>query len=89
MCKVVNIRTYREPYVYIGRRSRFGNPFRIGPDGDRAEVIGKYRCWFHKRLASSRFKATVLALRGKALGCHCKPLPCHGDVIVEYLKENP
>ena len=25
-------------------------------------------------------------LRGKVLGCYCKPLACHGDVIVELLE---
>ncbi len=30
-------------------------------------------------------KEDVLALKGKTLGCHCKPAACHGDVIAEYL----
>lgn len=72
--------------VYIGRPSIFGNHFKIGIDGNREEVIEKYRAYFYKRLESDRhFKLEVLSLRGKVLGCFCKPLPCHGDVIVEYL----
>ncbi|CAX24291.1 conserved protein of unknown function [Methylorubrum extorquens DM4] len=31
--------------VYIGRGSKWGNPFRIGPDGDRAAVIAKHARW--------------------------------------------
>jgi len=82
---VVNIRK-EEADVYIGRGSSFGNPFVIGKDGDRERVIGKYQVYFYSRLSSDEaFKQQVLALRGKKLGCYCKPKACHGDVIVEYL----
>jgi len=90
MTTVVNLRS--EPYdVYIGRVGRgqdgsFGNPFRIGPDGSRTETIERYRRYFWRRIATDRaFRARVEALRGKRLGCFCKPLACHGDVIAEYL----
>jgi len=83
--KVVNL--YREPYdVYIGRGSIFGNPFVIGNDGTRLEVIKKYRAWFSERLKDDRFHSEVLSLAGKRLGCFCKPKECHGDIIVEYLE---
>lgn len=85
--RVVNLR--REKYdVYIGRGrgSLFGNPFVIGKDGDRAQVIEKYRDYFYRRLAAdNEYRSQVLRLKGKILGCFCKPLPCHGDVIVEFL----
>lgn len=44
MCKVLNKRVNGVPAgaVYIGRGSKWGNPFRIGRDGDRAAVIAKY-----------------------------------------------
>lgn len=84
MAKLVNVK--KEGFhVYIGRPSIFGNPYKIGQDGDRNEVVGKYRTWFMKRLQDPRFRLVVEELRGKSLGCHCHPLPCHGDVIVEYL----
>lgn len=36
----------KEPYdVYIGRPSKWGNPFVIGKDGTREEVIAKYAEW--------------------------------------------
>ncbi|TBV87515.1 DUF4326 domain-containing protein, partial [Citrobacter freundii] len=25
--------------------------------------------------------------KGKILGCHCKPYPCHGDVLARFLNE--
>jgi hypothetical protein len=73
--------------VYIGRPSLFGNPFSIGRDGSREEVIERYRAYFLERVArDERFARAVEGLRGRVLGCWCRPLACHGDVIVEYLE---
>lgn len=84
---VVNVRD--EPFdVYIGRArgSVLGNPFRIGRNGDREMVIKSFRSYARDRMASDpEFAATVRALRGLRLGCHCKPLACHGDVYVELV----
>jgi hypothetical protein len=42
MCRVLNKRTdTHDGAVYIGRGSKWGNPFVIGRDGTRAEVIAK------------------------------------------------
>ena len=83
---VVNCR--REAYDrYIGRGSPFGNPFVIGIDGDRAQVIAKYRAWFIDELKRPEFVAQVQALRGLRLGCFCKPAGCHGDIIIEFLEK--
>jgi len=72
--------------VYIGRPSVFGNPFVIGRDGDRDDVIELYKRYFPRRMGlDPAFREQVLSLKGKKLGCHCKPLSCHGDVIAEYL----
>lgn len=83
---VVNLR--RHPHeIYIGRGSPFGNPFKISVNGDRETVIRKYRGYFYdKMLYDNDFKDKVHSLKGKILGCYCKPLTCHGDVIVEYLE---
>lgn len=82
---VVNKRTATYD-VYIGRPSIFGNPFKIGVDGSREEVIEKFKAYFYKRTKmDEEFRANILRLRGKVLGCYCKPLSCHGDVIAEYL----
>lgn len=72
--------------VYIGRPTLVGNPFEIGKHGDRAKVIELYREWFYKQLANNQFKTYVEGLKGQRLACWCKPLSCHGDVIVEYLE---
>lgn len=88
--KVVNIKRYRCD-VYIGRAGRgydgyFGNPFRLMPGEARGSTLAEYRDYFHKRLESDpEFRERIHALKGKTLGCFCKPNPCHGDVIAEYL----
>ena len=81
--KVVNLR--KEKYdVYIGRGSKWGNKFVIGKDGDREEVIRKYREWI---LGNDDLLNSLSELRDKRLGCYCKPLACHGDVLVELIEK--
>lgn len=70
--------------VYIGRPSRWGNPFKIGRDGDRATVIAKYEAWLRQR---KYLMEALPELKGKRLGCHCAPLPCHGDVLARLADE--
>ncbi len=80
MTRVVH--RYREAYdIYIGRGSKWGNPFVIGRDGNRIEVINKYREWIIKQ----EVMKDLGELEGKVLGCYCAPLKCHGDVLVELL----
>ena len=87
MTKVVN--KYRDKYdVYIGRPSIFGNPFSVKEYG-REGCIARYKEYFYKRIKEDvKFKEAVLKLKDKTLGCFCKPLACHGDVIKEYLDNN-
>ena len=87
MTRVVNINKERCD-VYVGRPSPFGNPYVIGKDGTREEVIAAYSVYFHKRLDfDPEWKAKVGALKGRVLGCHCKPSACHGDVIAEWVDQ--
>lgn len=66
--------------VYIGRPSKWGNPFTIGRDGTRAEVIAKYEQWL---ATNEALKAALPELKGKTLACWCAPLACHGDVLLK------
>jgi len=70
--------------VYIGRPGPWGNPFVIGKDGDRTEVIRKYRAWITgpDRVAVA-LRTNIPLLRGRRLVCWCAPAPCHGDVLAE------
>lgn len=80
---VLNRRKDRIPpgAVHIGRPSKWGNPFVIGRDGDRDEVIAKYLAWLLAR--PEKIAEAKLELRGKDLVCFCAPQRCHGDVLSE------
>lgn len=88
---VVNIR--RNEYdVYIGRAGRgqsgyFGNPFPLMNKSARGSTLERYREYFNNRIKTDpEFKEKIHSLKGKRLGCFCKPHPCHGDIIAEYLE---
>lgn len=72
-------------YYQIDRYSAFGNPFFLDTDGDREQVCDGYIEYFkHKRSLHEKVKE----LKGKALGCHCAPLRCHGDHLKSLADEN-
>ena len=84
MRKVVHCK--RDKYdVYIGRPGPFGNPFEIGKDGNREEVVEKYAEWV---LTQPELLAIIKSqLKDKVLGCWCAPKLCHGDILVELANE--
>lgn len=75
--------------TYCGRGTLWGNPYAIGIDGDRDEVIRKFKYDFDRDYlkGGNDFKEKLKKLRGHTLGCHCKPYACHGDVLAQYLNE--
>lgn len=82
-----------EPFdSYIGRGSVYGNPFEIGTDGNREQVITRYQKWFNFLVKDPKFLVLLETLKGKKLGCFCKnPLTevaCHGDIIAKYVNEH-
>ena len=81
MCRVLNKHKTGVPSgaVYIGRGSKWGNPFHIGADGDRATVIAKHECWLRDQHHLLR---ALDELRSCDLVCFCAPLPCHGDLLL-------
>lgn len=91
MTSVVNVKQ-EECDVYIGRacgkwpESKWANPYKIGRDGSREQVIRMYRDYV---LNSPELIAALPELRNKILGCWCNPLPCHGDVLVELVRHLP
>ena len=86
MGRVKFIREPKEPNdVYIGRGSKWGNPFYIGKDGSRSEVIAKYRDYLE---SNDYLKSSLPELEGKNLVCYCKPKACHGDVLIDLIKES-
>lgn len=90
---VLNLATDRLPVgaVYGGRPGSLGNPYQIGPDGDRDEVCRLYEIYFHARLRREpTFASYVSSLRQvPALYCHCRPLRCHLETVARYLESLP
>ena len=89
-------------FVYIGRKcywfeaSPLANPYKIGPDGNRKEVIAKYLADFNKWIRDSncdqykelkRLAELLEKNRMLVLVCWCSPLACHGDIIKGFLEE--
>lgn len=81
----------RERYdVYIGRGSKWGNPFSHVRSSKathvvsgREEAIERYREWVQEQ---PELMESLCELRGKVLGCWCRPKPCHGDVLLELIE---
>lgn len=99
--QVVNVKTGAPYTVYIGRangryrlrQSKWHNPFRIGPDGTRDEVLARYRAYLLDR---PDLLAQIGELRGQTLGCWCAPtggfqgqLLCHGQVLAALADSLP
>lgn len=88
--------------VYIGRRgivfvdsvrypkcdSIWANPFKVGKDYTREESIRKYEEYIREKLERDNTWHLLESLRGKCLGCWCKPEACHGDVLLKLLSEH-
>lgn len=93
--RVINIHHHPEyqnikktqDYEYIGRGSVWGNPYAMhGAEMEtREDVISKFQYDFDKDILMKVKKTDASKLIGKKLGCFCKPLACHGDVIANYL----
>ncbi len=83
MTTVVNVK-YDDYDIFIGRGGQWGNPFEIGVDGSREEVVDKYYEWI---LTQPHLLAQLYILKDKRLGCFCKPKLCHGDVLVYLVEE--
>ena len=92
MSKTRVVNKYKEVYdVYIGRGSKWGNPFTHISDkktkaefivDTREQAIESYRDCVVKQ---PQLLKDLHELRGKTLGCFCKPKRCHGDVLVELV----
>lgn len=81
-----NIDIIPEDAVYIGRGSKWGNPFKIGIDGNRSQVISLYEEWLKTQ---ETLLDSIDELDGKTLVCFCKPKQCHGDILLKVQRINP
>ena len=86
--------------VYIGRKgivfvdgvrfplkdSIWCNPFKIDQDNDRDKVIDKYKKYIIDKIKTEKLTPELQKLKNKNLGCWCKPLKCHGDILLGIIK---
>lgn len=80
--------------VYIGRwcnrggwnldTSKWANPFTIKKYGSRQRVLEEYEKYLFE---NDHLIASLHELKGKTLGCWCKPFPCHGDVLIKLIEQ--
>ena len=87
--------------VYIGRggvvfidKERFpkqdsiwANPYKINNKNSREDVLKSYKFYIKNKIIKENLKSELLELKGKNIGCWCKPEPCHGDILVELINE--
>lgn len=90
--KVVHCK--KEKYdIYIGRPSKWGNPFTHKQTGTKAEIIvssreeavKSYETWIKTQ---PELMNSLVELKGKILGCWCSPLACHGDILLKLSNES-
>ena len=94
--KVVNL-IKDEFDVYIGRGSKFGNPYTHIKNKNtkadyivdsRVDSINMYEKWLDNQIENGQItKHDIIELDGKILGCYCKPKSCHGDILSKKIDE--
>lgn len=92
--KVVHCK--KEPYdIYVGRPSKWGNPFTHLHDftqakfkvNTREDAIESYHIWITEG-DGKHLLDDLHELEGKVLGCWCKPKACHGDVLIDLIEKS-
>jgi hypothetical protein len=98
--KTIHVKDMAEGDIYVARAMKnikgsvLGNPFKLGKDGDRTEVIQKYRKWLWEQIKAKNevYDELVRILylyrknRNLRLVCWCAPLECHADIIIKAIK---
>lgn len=67
--------------VYVGRPSKFGNPFKVEKPSDRGVMVEKFREWIYTQ--PELIAAIKKELKGRYLVCWCAPKACHADILLE------
>ena len=71
--------------VYIGRPSKWGNPFAIGPGCTREQAVRRYELWLESQ--PQLIEEAKAELKGKDLACFCAPQQCHGDILLRVANQ--
>ena len=90
MPRILNKRTDKIPpdAIYVGRPSKWGNPFKIGQTYqgkvmNRQDTIDAHKDWLFYSNEGMALLSSIGELRGYDLVCWCAPLPCHADILLE------
>jgi len=74
-----------QPWIYVGRGTPLGNPFRPGNETSHADALASYRRWLWDRIRRNE-PAVMRAMRSidqdTALVCSCAPNACHADIVM-------
>jgi hypothetical protein len=79
------VKGYPSDAVYVGRPTKFGNPFVVGVHGKQGECVGMYEDWVRNK--HELVAAIKAELKGKDLLCWCAPEPCHADVLLRIAND--
>ncbi len=88
-----NVYIGRGGTVFIGSRSisypgsKWGNPFKPTKHNTKEQRIRQYEEYIRERIERECLQKELLSMKGKVLGCWCKPEGCHGDVLVRLIEE--
>lgn len=88
-----NVYIARKGVVFIdGERfpkidSLWANPFKVPDETEKGSLIDRYEVYIRKKIIDENLQDEVRKLKGKTLGCWCKPSPCHGDVLLKIIDE--
>ena len=72
--------------VYVGRPSKFGNPFVMKNEAEREIVVQRYEQWLRAE-RPDLIEAAKKELRGRNLSCWCSPRHCHADVLLRIANQ--
>jgi hypothetical protein len=80
-----NTDTIPDGAIWVDRNSRFGNPYKLGVDGNLAEVT---RLYVNYLLANPALIENIKKnLKGKSLACWCRPSPCHAELLLKLAND--
>lgn len=85
--KTFVVNKYKDKFdIYIGRGSKWGNPFEMEDKSnyERNKVCREYELYFWEKGLLNN----ISELKGKSLGCYCKPKRCHGDLLAWVANNN-
>ena len=88
--KVWNKRDPDLPYwaIYVGRPSKWGNPFRMHKESDRLTVVKQFETWILNLANVTLLEQIKKELKGKDLVCWCAPKPCHADILLKIANDS-